>query len=507
MFSHYSCSFRPLHIASTSIVCVSYVGAGPSSLFRNHLELALYAVFKAYNIHVNGAFHCAVRYKQLHSLHDQLKKVFGSAALPPFPPKKLLPLTPTQTEERRGFLEKYIQLASQDARVSSDEAFTGFLLSAQQETMGAPPKEVDFDVFLMNWQKVAVSVLSTDPTDVVMDAVAREIGLPPDLICYFALFLVKRTDADIIIQKRLENFEAPYLSQTSAGPGHCIVIRKSYWDSGWDNALMDDRVALNLAYVQTLSDVERGWVVVPKDTQRQLATLQAKGSKKEYLQLARTLKYYGYLQFAPCFCDYPQPDTRVLISAGGRELNFRLALAQDQYKEISFRVTRIRCWRITTAVIDHANGECSGNSQSSDGKHQRLELSFEYLMSKNKLQWITVVSSQAILLSVCLQGMVGELLLKKQGADRPQGTNPRQRPSSSRRGSWSFLKRDGSSYQISVSRSASTDGIVHETREDGKSRTREATRKHSDPKRNSGITSPKATMENDAFEGIGDDDL
>lgn len=465
------------------------------------------STYVAYNIHVNGAFHCAVRYKQLHSLHDQLKKVFGSAALPPFPPKKLLPLTPTQTEERRGFLEKYIQLASQDARVSSDEAFTGFLLSAQQETMGAPPKEVDFDVFLMNWQKVTVSVLSTDPTDVVMDAVAREVGLPPDLICYFALFLVKKADADIIIQKRLENFEAPYLSQTSAGPGHCIVIRKSYWDSGWDDALMVDRVALNLAYVQTLSDVERGWVVVPKDTQRQLATLQAKGSKKEYLQLARTLKYYGYLQFAPCFCDYPQPDTRVLISAGGRELNFRLALAQDQYKEISFRVTRIRCWRITTAVIDHANGECSGNSQSSDGKHQRLELSFEYLMSKNKLQWITVVSSQAILLSVCLQGMVGELLLKKQGADRPQGTNPRQRPGSGRRGSWSFLKRDGSSYQISVSRSASTDGIVHETREDGKSRTRETTRKHSDPKRNSGITSPKATMENDAFEGIGDDDL
>lgn len=450
--------------------------------------------YVAYNIHVNGSFHCAVRYKQLHSLHDQLKKVFGSAALPPFPPKKLLPLTPTQTEERRGFLEKYIQLASQDARVSSDEAFTGFLLSAQQETMGAaPPKEVDFDVFLMNWQKVPVSVLSTDPTDVVMEAVARQIGLPSDLICYFALFLVKRSDADIIVQKRLENFEAPYLSQTSAGSAHCVVVRKSYWDSGWDDALMDDRVALNLAYVQTLSDVERGWVVVPKDTQRQLATLQAKGSKREYLQLARTLKYYGYLQFAPCFCDYPQPDTRVLISAGGRELNFRLALAQDQYKEISFRVTRIRCWRITTAVIDHANGESSGNSHSSslDGKHHRLELSFEYLMSKNKLQWITVVSSQAILLSVCLQGMVGELLLKKQGADRPQGSNPRSRPGSGRRGSWSFLKRDGSSYQISVSRSASSDGIVHET----------------DPKRNSGVTSPKATMENDAFEGIGDDDL
>lgn len=51
----------------------------------------------------------------------------------------------------------------------------------------------------------------------------------------------------------------------------------------------------------------------------------------QYLQLACTLKYYGYLQFAPCHCDYPQPDTRVLISAGGRELNFRLALAQVRH--------------------------------------------------------------------------------------------------------------------------------------------------------------------------------
>ncbi|EEC10012.1 sorting nexin, putative, partial [Ixodes scapularis] len=131
-----------------------------------------------------------------------------------------------------------------------------------------------------------------------------------------------------------------------------------------------------------------------------------------YLQLACTLKYYGYLQFAPCHCDYPQPDTRVLISAGGRELNFRLALAQDQVKEVSFRVTRIRCWRITTAVSTFL-----GTAAASLGHtQQRLELSFEYLMSKNKLQWVTVVSSQAILLSVCLQGMVGELLLKKQGA-------------------------------------------------------------------------------------------
>ena len=43
----------------------------------------------------------------------------------------------------------------------------------------------------------------------------------------------------------------------------------------------------------------------------------------------------------------------------------------------------------------------------------KLELSFEYLMNNHDLQWITVVSSQAILMSICLQSMVEELLRMK----------------------------------------------------------------------------------------------
>lgn len=66
-------------------------------------------LFQGYNIHINGIFHCTVRYKQLHNLHEQLKKEFGNDNLPPFPPKKLLPLTGGQLEDRRALLEKYIQ--------------------------------------------------------------------------------------------------------------------------------------------------------------------------------------------------------------------------------------------------------------------------------------------------------------------------------------------------------------------------------------------------------------
>lgn len=43
-------------------------------------------------------------------------------------------------------------------------------------------------------------------------------------------------------------------------------------------------------------------------------------------------------------------------------------------------------------------------------------------MAKEKLQWISIYSEQAILMSVCLQSMVDELLLKKVGAKIKQVT-------------------------------------------------------------------------------------
>ncbi len=44
---------------------------------------------------------------------------------------------------------------------------------------------------------------------------------------------------------------------------------------------MDNRIAMNLLYVQSVSDVERGWVMASKDQLKQLDALKQKGSKKE----------------------------------------------------------------------------------------------------------------------------------------------------------------------------------------------------------------------------------
>ncbi|XP_075772394.1 sorting nexin-17 isoform X3 [Pelodiscus sinensis] len=334
------------------------------------------AAYVAYNIHVNGVLHCRVRYSQLLGLHEQLRKEYGANVVPAFPPKKLFTLTPAEVEQRREQLEKYMQAVRQDPVLGGSETFNSFLRKAQQ-------------------------------------AVASKLDLPEDLVGYFSLFLAREAkDGAFSFVRKLQEFELPYVSVTSLrNPEYKIILRKSYWDSAYDDDVMEQRVGLNLLYAQTVSDIERGWILVTKEQHRQLKSLQEKVSKKEFIRLAQTLKYYGYLKFEPCITDFPEKGCQVVVSAGNNELNFQVRLPSDQIKEGSFKVTRMRCWRVTSSVPTS-----SGPLGSSPGKAEvKLELAFEYLMSKDRLQWVTITSPQAIMLSICLQSMVDELMVKKSG--------------------------------------------------------------------------------------------
>lgn len=68
-------------------------------------------ILQGFNIYINGSFHCCLRYKQLHSLHDGLKRSLMNLSLPQFPPKKLLTLTNSELDQRRLALERYMQLS------------------------------------------------------------------------------------------------------------------------------------------------------------------------------------------------------------------------------------------------------------------------------------------------------------------------------------------------------------------------------------------------------------
>ncbi|XP_013392676.1 sorting nexin-17 [Lingula anatina] len=452
-----------------------------------------YTVFK---IHVNGVHHCTVRYSQLHNFHEQMKKEFGANSLPQFPPKKfkLLQLGPAELEERRAQLEKYIQIISQNPQIANSDVFNGFFLSAQQETQHEEPERVTLDVFLMNGHKITVNILSTDQTEDVLETVASNIELKDDFVFYFGLYLVKKEggEKELSIIRKLQDFESPFISLKAANKDgvHKIVLRKSYWDSSFDDDLLEDRIAMNLLYVQAQSDLERGWIHATKEQMKQLTNLHQKGSKKEYLRLARTLKYYGFLHFKKCQTDYPQDGCAAVVAAGNRELNFRIQVSEDQLKEGSFKITRMRCWRITTTLPDEEN------ENPTDPK-PTLEIAFEYLMAKDTLKWITLFTDEAILISMCLQGMVDELIMKKQGKKMKR---PQDRV---KRAPRAYLKRDGTS-NVTYNEA---DNEEHTTSTAQKAK--ESVKKISD-KLQSLRTSALAPdlPENDAFVGgIGDDDL
>lgn len=146
----------------------------------------------------------------------------------------------------------------------------------------------------------------------------------------------------------------------------------SYWDSIYDQALFNNSIALNLLYILTLSDVDRDWILSSSEIRDQLYELQVKGNKKEvsikrderwiwlqfllvgllvhlqYLQIARKLPSYGCIKFSNATADYPRPNSLVHILIGNKELSIQTTTTDGKCQETTFKITRMRCWRITT---------------------------------------------------------------------------------------------------------------------------------------------------------------
>lgn len=459
------------------------------------------STYTGYNIYINGNFHCCLRYKQLHSLHEQLKRSLSSLELPPFPPKKLLPLTQNQLENRRSCLERYVQLIGQDPVFSKSDLLRTFLLNAQQESSSIETRETTLDVYLMNGYRISINCYTTECSTKILEKSCQNIDLPNAYTYYFSLFLMrKENDGKVTLLRKLMDFESPYISQRLIGDCK-IVIRKSYWDPCYDQQLMQDKIALNLLYIQTVSDIEYDWIIATKDIKDQLTNLQERGNKKEYLEIARKLPSYGTIQFSNAIADYPEPNTLATIVIGNKELSIRTTVGL-KIQETKFKVTRMRCWRVTTI---HNNEEISSNS-STESQVQNLELSFEYLMSKNCLKWITISSEQAMLMSVCLQGMVDELLNQKDGNDYNNMKIP-----CTNYAPLSYIRRDGrTNSRISDSSSSDTLSSLNEMDTPIQSPTESfSMRRKIRNKISMTVTfrNGRDSVQNEAFEGIGDDDL
>jgi len=521
--------------------------------------------FVAYNINVNGLHHCLLRYRQLSTFHDQFKKSLGSSVVPPFPPKKFLPLGQQQLEERRASLEKYIQIASQNSKISSCELFRKFFLSSQIETsrlrnvIGSNGcTRLALPVFLTKSDNFVVEVSNTDSTDAVMSAIAKQINLPTGMMPYFSLFIIQedhqvndqnRSDIDeginslsncswsqsasLRLIRKLQSFESPFLSMTTLnrtypGKKHMITIRKSYFDNSFDEDIYRSDAGLLLLHSQAVCDVEQGWIALPREVNHQLTHFQKDGRRKQYLDLIRTIKYYSYTHFDNCLSDYPSGRSRCLISVGGREIVIRPGDISSANKDISFKVTRIRCWKLTTIPEIRGKNTCYNELS-------RLELSFEYLINRDQLRWITIESDQAVLISMSLQGMVEELLNKRKGqrtestlssSTSSHSSLSSSSPSSTCSSSSIYSKGSSSNNSNNNSPWLSSDASSHQLRKESRKSldalsscsSQESITSSStmgaNPNSSTSMTSTikydarlKRVTDNDAFEGIGDDDL
>lgn len=255
--------------------------------------------------------------------------------------------------------------------------------------------------FYLTVKKFKVS--TTECSSKVLEKALKAVEISDNAIFFFALFLLRRNaDGSLTLVRKLMDFESPYISLRTSSDCE-IVIRKNYWDESFDLDLMHEsnHIAMNLLYIQAISDVERNWIATNAEIRQKLNLLQSVGNRQDYMQVVRSLPYYGCLLFSNVNCDFPELKTNASIIIGNSELIIKTNIGINQFQETKFRVTRMRSWRITTI---HNEAAVERRIRINENhKSYTFELSFEYLMAKNSLRWIKLVTEQAMLISVCLQ--------------------------------------------------------------------------------------------------------
>ncbi|UJR22230.1 hypothetical protein I4U23_025293 [Adineta vaga] len=373
--------------------------------------------YTLFNIHINGIHHCSLRYSQLRTFNDELQRLFPTAManIDTFPPKKFFSLSAKDTEERRLSLEHYLQAIVQNRYIITSSYFKEFLLGAQCEIFSNESidgnEKINLTICLLNNHEIIVENLSkNDSTSRLFDLCGTKIQIQQDLLTYFGLFFYEMKDNQLNIIRPLYDFESPYLSLKQLKKTYkeaCIVLKKSYWDSDFDMKVMEDRRARNLLFVQARYEIEQSQDLYPSDIYRQLEILHENNSFKDYILLARTSKFYGHILLKQSSILYPISDTskqklcQCLLSVGNNEMICCIKSDEKKKtKEVSFKVTRIRCWKVNWTKTE-------------------VNIAFEYLIKKDNLQWITIHTEQAALVSSCLQSMVDEILAKRTGATSP----------------------------------------------------------------------------------------
>lgn len=268
-----------------------------------------------------------------------------------------------------------------------------------------PEEDVQLEIYLSHGRSIKVDIMSTDQSDDVLETAMSAIGLDPQYVYYFGLFLVEDNTGKVIVRK-LQDFESPFVSLARSEKGHVVQMRKAYWDPKIDPVLQSDPIALNLLYIETINEIKKGSIEVEDDAADDLANFRAQKDRLAFLELASKLKGYGDASFGSAYTNYPKSNTMAKLALG----NSVLKIQTNDGHEHAFQVQRMRCWKTCTI-------EQGAKIPDIDGKPVTVEFEFEYFLEKTaKMQWIKVLSPQSIHISMCLQFLVEEMLRLKKGA-------------------------------------------------------------------------------------------
>ncbi|UJR26898.1 hypothetical protein I4U23_008208 [Adineta vaga] len=367
--------------------------------------------YTLYNIHINGLHHCSLRYSQLRIFNAELQRILPNLMqhIQPFPPKKLFRLSSRDIEERQMLLERYLQSIIQHKSLICSSYFNEFFFNAQRETYlnaladRTIPDKINFTVYFLNNHEIIIENLSLhDTLSKLFELCANNIQLTHEYFSYFALFLYKFHDNQLNLIRPLFSFESPYISLKQAqklNETSCLVLKKSYWDVTYDLKLLDNPCTQNLLFLQCQYDIQQSEEFDSDDIHKQLNILRDNKQFKDYILLARTSTFSGYLFLRQCTIHDVTNENMspCLLAIGNNELICYYLNEEKKnsfLKEINFKVTRIRCWKVNWTKSD-------------------LNITFEYLVRKNTLQWVTIHTVQAALVSTCLQSMVDEILMKR----------------------------------------------------------------------------------------------
>ncbi|KRY35348.1 Sorting nexin-17 [Trichinella spiralis] len=387
----------------------------PSSRQATDSSGKAYTIFEIY---INNAYHCSSRYSQLLRLHEIIKKIIPKD-VPNFPPKYINALAGDRLlNERREALQEYLRTVFSIKEVTRNIRVQQFFLDAQRESASLAARQLsnEVPVYLLDGSKYIIQCCPGDSTNVLLERLAVIVGLPIELTRHFGLFIVTKSEVfPYKIIRWLENFECPLLSLfyvAKLGIKAKIILKKKYFDSSIEISLMKKEQALRILYSQAVFDVKyflsrQGclafasrkcrWQLIDENYFISLMkNTDAVNNQDEYLRCCQEQPWYGFVFFEQCFCSYPKLNTVAHVAVGNRRLLILHEVSQascGEIKEITFRVTRIRSWRLSILSI-----------------HGSQDLSFEYLFSNNHLEWITLRSSQSVLISRCLQSMIEEIV-------------------------------------------------------------------------------------------------